>query len=74
MDNKKQNSKLSIIPQHGGYRNLKSYKAAEIIYDATVALCEGFIDKRLCTHDHTLRECDIQPGHSLSAIYPFERI
>jgi len=25
-----------IIPPHGGYRNLKSYQTAEIIYDATV--------------------------------------
>jgi len=26
-----------IISPHGGYRDLKSYQSAEIIYDATVA-------------------------------------
>jgi hypothetical protein len=31
------NHEHRIIPPHGGYRNLKSYQAAEIIYDATNA-------------------------------------
>ncbi len=30
----------------GGYRNLRSFQAAPIIYDATVSFCERFIDKR----------------------------
>ncbi len=30
----------------GGYRNLRSFQAATIIYDATVSFCERFIDKR----------------------------
>ena len=34
MDKEKQKTK--IIPPHGGYRKLKSYQIAEIIYDATV--------------------------------------
>ncbi len=40
-----------LIPPHGGYRSLKSYQMAEIIYDATVAFCERFIDKRSRTVD-----------------------
>jgi restriction system protein len=44
-----------LIPAHGGYRNLKSYQAAEIIYDATVAFCDRFIDRRSRTHDQMVR-------------------
>lgn len=33
-----------IFPPHGGYRELKSYRGAEIVYDATVAFCDRFID------------------------------
>lgn len=28
-----------LIPPHGGYRELKSYQNAEIVYDATVRFC-----------------------------------
>lgn len=34
-----------IIPPHGGYRSLKSYKNAEIIYDATVEFCELYVSR-----------------------------
>jgi len=30
---------------HGGYRNLKSYQMATIIYDLTVEFCKRYIDK-----------------------------
>ncbi len=33
-----------LIPPHGGYRSLKSYQAAEIIYDLTVVFCQRFVD------------------------------
>ena len=36
-----------LIPAHGGYRDLKSYQTAEIVYDATVAFCDRFIDRQL---------------------------
>lgn len=29
-----------IIDPHGGYRRLKSYQMAEIVYDATVHFCD----------------------------------
>ncbi len=48
-------NKSSLIPPHGGYRNLKSYQMAEIVYDATVAFCERFIDKRSRTHDQMVQ-------------------
>jgi len=34
-----------IIPAHGGYANLISYRKAEIIYDATVKFCGRFLGK-----------------------------
>lgn len=50
MDKKNQKPKPPLIPPHGGYRNLKSYQTAEIVYDATVVFCDRFIDKRSRTH------------------------
>ena len=44
-----------LILAHGGYRNLKSYQAAEIIYDATVAFCDRFIDRRSRTTDQMVQ-------------------
>ncbi|MBM4427175.1 MAG: four helix bundle protein [Chloroflexi bacterium] len=44
-----------LIPPHGGYRNLKSYQTAEIVYDATVVFCNRFIDKRSRTHDQMVQ-------------------
>jgi len=44
-----------LIPPHGGYRDLQSYKMAEIVYDATVAFCDRFIDKRSRTHDQMVQ-------------------
>jgi len=44
-----------LIPAHGGYRQLKSYQAAEIIYDATVAFCARFIDRRSRTTDQMIQ-------------------
>lgn len=45
----------NIIPPHGGYRKLKSYQMAEIVYDATVKFCNRFIDKRSRTHDQMVQ-------------------
>ncbi len=44
-----------VIPPHGGYRNLKSYQAAEIIFDATNAFCERFINPRSRTYDQMVQ-------------------
>jgi len=55
MENKNNKPKPSLIPPHGGYRNLKSYQTAEIVYDATVAFCDRFIDKRSRTHDQMVQ-------------------
>jgi len=45
----------NLIPAHGGYRNLKSFQHAELVYDATVKFCDRFIDKRSRTHDQMVQ-------------------
>ena len=55
MDNKPEKPKPSLIPPHGGYRNLKSYQYSEIVYDATVVFCNRFIEKRSRTHDQMVQ-------------------
>ena len=44
-----------LIPPHGGYRELKSYKNAEIVFDATIKFCDKFIDRRSRTHDQMVQ-------------------
>lgn len=53
MDDK--NPKSYLIPPHGGYRKLRSYQTAEIVYDLTVIFCDRFIDKRSRTHDQMVQ-------------------
>jgi restriction system protein len=44
-----------LIPPHGGYADLQSYKMSELVYDATVVFCDRFIDKRSRTHDQMVQ-------------------
>lgn len=55
MNDKTQKPKTGLISPHGGYRNLKSYQTAEIVYDATVVFCDRFIDRRSRTHDQMVQ-------------------
>jgi len=45
----------SLIPQHGGYRRLKSFQIAQLAYDVTVRFCARYIDKRSRTHDQMVQ-------------------
>jgi restriction system protein len=45
----------NLIPPHGGYRELKSFQHAELVYDSTVKFCDRFIDKRSRTHDQMVQ-------------------
>src|SRR5258705_10341139 len=47
--------KIDLIPAHGGYRELKSFQQAELVYDATVKFCDRFIDMRSRTHDQMVQ-------------------
>jgi four helix bundle suffix protein len=44
-----------VLLPHGGYENLRSYKVAEAVYDATVVFCNRFVDKRSRTHDQMVQ-------------------
>jgi restriction system protein len=45
----------SLIPKHGGYRKLRSFQCAQLVYDATVIFCNRFINKRSRTHDQMVQ-------------------
>jgi len=45
----------NLIPPHGGYRELKSFQHAELVYDCTVKFCDRFIDPRSRTHDQMVQ-------------------
>ena len=49
------NTMHGLIPAHGGYRELKSFQNAELVYDATVKFCDRFIEKRSRTHDQMVQ-------------------
>ncbi len=44
-----------LIPKHGGYRKLKSFQIAQLVYDVTVRFCELYINKRSRTHDQMVQ-------------------
>ena len=44
-----------FIDPHGGFRRLKSFQAAEIVYDGTVVFCNRLIDRRSRTHDQMVQ-------------------
>jgi four helix bundle suffix protein len=44
-----------LIPKHGGYRKLKSFQVAQLIYDVTLRFCDKYIDKRSRTHDQMVQ-------------------
>jgi len=61
-----------FIPPHGGYKKLLSYRKTEIIYDATVAFCSRFINKRDRTYDQMIQAArsgkqNIVEGSKMSA-------
>jgi len=41
--------------KRGGYRNLKSFQKATLIFDFTVEFCEKFIDRKSRTHDQMVQ-------------------
>jgi len=44
-----------LIPKHGGYRKLKSFQIAQLVYDLTVRFCDLYISKRSRTHDQMVQ-------------------
>lgn len=44
-----------LIPKHGGYRKLKSFQVAQLVFDVTVRFCDRYIDRRSRTHDQMVQ-------------------
>lgn len=62
----------SILASHGGYRKLKSFQIAQLVYDLTVRFCDRYIDKRSRTHDQMVQAArsgvqNIAEGSKVSA-------
>ena len=45
-----------FIDPHGGFRELKSYQMAEIVYDATIKFSDLWISRRSRTHDQMVQD------------------
>ena len=44
-----------LIPKHGGYRKLKSFQIAQLVYDVTVRFCDRYVGRRSRTHDQMVQ-------------------
>jgi four helix bundle suffix protein len=44
-----------LIPKHGGYRKLKSFQVAQLVYDVTVRFCDRYIDQFSRTRDQMVQ-------------------
>jgi len=44
-----------LIPKHGGYRKLKSFQVAQLVYDVTVRFCERYVDRFSRTRDQMVQ-------------------
>jgi four helix bundle suffix protein len=49
------NGPEKLIPLHGGYRKLKSFQVAQLVYDVTVRFCDRYVEKRSRTHDQMVQ-------------------
>jgi len=47
--------KEPLIPPHGGYRKLKSFQVAQLVYDVTVRFVERYIDRFSRTRDQMVQ-------------------
>lgn len=65
-------SSESVIPPHGGYRQLKSFQLAQLVYDLTIRFCDRYIEERSRTHDQMVQAArsgvqNIAEGSEVSA-------
>ena len=44
-----------LIPPHGGFRKLKSFQVAQLVYDLTVRFCDRYVSIRSRTHDQMIQ-------------------
>ena len=60
-----------LLAPQCGYRNLKSFQVAELLYDVTVRFCNRYVDARSRTHDQMVQAArsgvqNIAEGSSVS--------
>lgn len=55
MDKQTRQPSDGLIQAHGGYRDLKSFQIAQLIYDLTVRFCDKYIEKKSRTHDQMVQ-------------------
>jgi four helix bundle suffix protein len=61
-----------LIPLHGGYRKLKSFQVAQLVYDLTLRFCNRYVHPRSRTHDQMVQAArsgvqNIAEGSEVSA-------
>ena len=44
-----------LIPKHGGYRKLKSFQVAQLVYDVTARFAERYVDRFSRTKDQMVQ-------------------
>jgi four helix bundle suffix protein len=44
-----------LIPKHGAYRKLKSFRLAQLVYDITVRFCERYVERQSRTRDQMVQ-------------------
>ena len=44
-----------LIPRHGGYRQLKTFQLARLVYGVTVRFCDRYVDRRSRTRDQMVQ-------------------
>lgn len=49
------NSAQELLPRHGGYRKLKSFQIAQLVYDLTVRFCGRYVDRHSRTNDQMVQ-------------------
>jgi len=54
-----------LIPKHGGYRHLKSFQVAQLVYDVTVRFCDRYIDRRSRTRDQMTQAARRGAGYKI---------
>ena len=47
--------KMSLIPVHGGYRNLKTFQLSQLIFDITVRFCQKYVHFKDRTRDQMVQ-------------------
>jgi four helix bundle suffix protein len=48
-------SSETLIPKHGGYRRLKSFQVAQLVYDVTVRFCDRYVNRYSRTRDQMIQ-------------------